>query len=75
MSSPVEEISINTETPAMDHINKIMGGMNAALVRFLPETIINPFDVLIFNKLFTLMGQIQYFSEKQLSQQEKIFFK
>ena len=50
MSSPVEEIFINTETPAMDHINKIMSGMNAALVRFLREIIIIALDAQIVNK-------------------------
>ena len=50
MSSPVEEICINTETPAMDHINKIMSGMNAALVRFLREIIIIALDAQIVNK-------------------------
>ena len=72
MSSPVEEISINTETPAMDHINKIMGGMNAALVRFLPKIIVN--SLLIFNKMFTLMGKIQYFFRKATFSTRKCLF-
>ena len=54
MSSLVEEIYINTETPAMDHINKIMSGMNAALVRFLREIIIIPLDGGLLIKKFTL---------------------